>query len=620
MSKRSIPFYERHVDKVLFTLAGVALVGVFVWQFATPVRIDVDSRSVPIGEVGPLISQEARTLDQLMSSPPSFAVPGPAPRVAEPDALLASTSEAPPLNTLAVGYGDRALDAIDLNLPGSTVEDAGRFATVQAPAPTGLIVGVFEGGLPVTMVDTTPGLESMLPDVAESSVAGLPARRLRDVRGVSVQATVDPTPLLDVLLGRGDFGVAPVPERWWRDRLEILDVELTRREVRADGRFSREALLPHLPGGFVLREELDDPMIEPVELRRLASRARNNLAAIRRPAMFDLASCSPWASPAELAAEADPAQARQRAEELRGEITDRVRTLAQVDRQLNQRDRTLADDERQRLEAQQERLTVEIDQLRTQLGQLGYVYNEGQQNIAPASPGSGRRSLAITDRAFPVEPSAPIMIWAHDLSAEPGRTYQYRLRVRVTNPYFGQGELLMEDQRSLADGPTLRSAATEWSTPIRMLGYEQFFVADASAAASVLPNDRFARPASVSVELYRFFSGCWRVATETFREGDSVTGTIVVDLLRRAGPTVAGAVAPEPVELGFAGRGVVLAVREQIGVRAVAGDEVVILATPDGELRSVDVAAQAGDRQRLILQGSAARGEEVGVPTPGGSG
>ncbi len=120
-----------------------------------------------------------------------------------------------------------------------------------------------------------------------------------------------------------------------------------------------------------------------------------------------------------------------------------------------------------------------------------------------------------------------VTLWAHDLSVVPGETYRYRATVRLINPFFASVASLGESQREIAEDLTVDSAPSAWSEPTKVLPETVIVVESASAASSaagIIRNNR--RPASASLQVYRFFYGYWRQAGADVNPGDRIRASV----------------------------------------------------------------------------------------------
>jgi len=120
-----------------------------------------------------------------------------------------------------------------------------------------------------------------------------------------------------------------------------------------------------------------------------------------------------------------------------------------------------------------------------------------------------------------------IRVWAHDTSAEPGRTYRYRLVVAVLNPLFQRRAVPPEQREANYDKIALapRPSPTEadgWSTPVRLAPALRFFMVGAR------PQDRQA-----TIQAWRLQGGRWHAGSFTQQAGDPMGGTATFVKLQR---------------------------------------------------------------------------------------
>lgn len=107
-------------------------------------------------------------------------------------------------------------------------------------------------------------------------------------------------------------------------------------------------------------------------------------------------------------------------------------------------------------------------------------------------------------------------IWAHDITAQPGMTYRYQVKVYVVNPLFQKRPLIEEQVAQHQNTLSLESQLSEWTDPIRTDQSKYFF------ADQINP-----LPLQASFVVYYLFDGQWRTHTFTRVEpGEAIGGTI----------------------------------------------------------------------------------------------
>ena len=114
--------------------------------------------------------------------------------------------------------------------------------------------------------------------------------------------------------------------------------------------------------------------------------------------------------------------------------------------------------------------------------------------------------------------SDEILVWGHDLSVEPGKTYRYRVTVSVYNPFFGKKRNLVESQQSLAEVFTLKSQPSDWSSPARIHPLRRVFITSASSTGGQYGLGR------ATAEVYRFYDGTQWVEKFSVQPGGAIGG------------------------------------------------------------------------------------------------
>lgn len=119
-------------------------------------------------------------------------------------------------------------------------------------------------------------------------------------------------------------------------------------------------------------------------------------------------------------------------------------------------------------------------------------------------------------------------IWRYDVTARPGKTYRYRMRVAVLNPFFNRHALLHKDQKDLADSVKIVGQPSNWSEPTTIPLMKHYFVMRASSGRA-------------EVEVWRISDGIWQNHKFTVMPGQRIgqiidkvdyrTGAILVDIL-----------------------------------------------------------------------------------------
>lgn len=142
-----------------------------------------------------------------------------------------------------------------------------------------------------------------------------------------------------------------------------------------------------------------------------------------------------------------------------------------------------------------------------------------------------RRQAYAQQMGLTLEPDVE-PLWANDLTAEPGQTYRYRVRVGVFNPYAGNPKALSEPTDAVK--VELLSDWSEWSMPVTVRPDVYMFLTKAAPDTG-----------TATLEMYKWTKGKWVRATKEFTVGEPIrfderetgpvdTGLTVVDVVSAA--------------------------------------------------------------------------------------
>ena len=138
----------------------------------------------------------------------------------------------------------------------------------------------------------------------------------------------------------------------------------------------------------------------------------------------------------------------------------------------------------------------------------------------------------------------PLLVWAHDDTAEPGKTYQYRIRIGVFNPITGK-DWFQKDQADYKNQLVLWSdysePTTEVSVPKRIYVFPMNVIADKDASNGTV---------GVQVEVAKYYLGQWRDFDFDVYPGE-VIGYEVEDVQEEDNQNVVDGYQPMMAELGL---------------------------------------------------------------------
>lgn len=529
MKLKGVGFFEAHIEKILLGLMVAVAAGVVVMQFAgSPNDVTVRGQTLPPARAFDPVERRAQEIDAQMSAtsvelPPvegrTQALAGLEDRVRERISVRPRIA--------ALGRGAEIDDAL---LSGQA-EDV-EYAVVRVPSPARPVVSSYAGTLDPAVVTDNEDL---------AAIVG-PAQPY-DIVTVSVETTFDGTALESAFRQAGPGEARALPFNWWSN-VQTFGLQLERQEQMADGSWGNTTVINGLPGQESIIELLQQEAASG-ELGRdqLASDTREafELAAdYRRPLPLRTVAGPEWKPPTvakqELAAFGG-ADKQQQAQRLFNQIDSDRRRLEGIETQIReigggqdggrdadrgprgprnpgadpadtpqQEDRRLTP-----LRRQKEQIERRVDEAEQEMIELGYDPETG----APIEA-AGFADTTVDRRLLE---DSQARLWAHDATAQPGKTYRYRTRLVINNPMFGREPVLLEKQHALAASPVMFSEPSPWSDAVVVAPTTAFFLTSANdgRGGALGPSEP-----SATVEVYTFYYGFYRRATLTLRPGDLV--------------------------------------------------------------------------------------------------
>lgn len=617
MNLKGISIIEQHVEKIVLGVSGLILLGVFAWQFVgNPNAVQIGSQKFSPEQAPDQVREMAKQVRGKLDAAVAPAIPEQPSVLGEVKRGLTSDAFDVRPVLLAGRSGSAAISTTPL--VNSSTQNGVIFAEFLPPAPASPAAAVHEGTI-----------DPVVPMLVKDAAKYLPAQQPLDLRSVSVQGTLSPKLIRDLLESRpSDAKISPVPATWWQARVELLDVELERETLQPDGSWGQLTSVPSFPGAFTLREKLQSDQTRPADLASILDGEKANREAIRRPAYWQTISGAPWTAPAlgvQASASLPDAVAR-KVREIKGKKDELNRIVTQIqnidrprggqpgapnpgapgggnppgggggpggaggggggggrDGRDGQASRGESDPHRYassnpnpsfdftgifasdelpsyftrdlwaqgggppkpgegggpgggnpppaatdrnatiklNLEKRRDQLSKDIEKLVEDLQTEGYT-------------AEGRR-IALTENAPFVEPlvsatestADTITVWAHDVTAQPGSTYRYRLVGWFTNPMFGNLAGLDDSQKPMAARPAIRSTPSEWTSNIVIAPRVQYAINSAKEAGQVgAGTAAIQTEASASGEIFEFYYGFWRSGTIDLKPGDRVAAAV----------------------------------------------------------------------------------------------
>ncbi len=532
MRIKGVSTFEQHVEKiVLISVSGIFLLVIALQLLVQPNTVTVGKGSAPPGRAYDPVASEAQKVRAKMLTtdftPPDLSA---ADLVGEFRKALGAPV-APDGVRMALGSPIQVEGAAQdiVRIDGNTP-----IAEITVPAPTRPVANSFWSTI-------DPMLAAGNPEIAKI----LPAAQPFDKVAVSCEMRFDGGALLRALQADPDSEAGPIralPLPWYRGVTEIIAVRLEREELTPTGEWTGLTEVPMPPGALNLQAEAEREARSQGDMGMWVGEARRLAEDVRRPLFYRTIAGEAWIPPSEarrMAAGAllpPEAQAEFRKLDLKGRDLENLRRALDRAKEPSKRagaapatgggemvrsnpragERESRDSEREEAtrqkkiadaEAKVKKATDEIGAIENTIRGMGFD-PETRMGVVMAEAARGETRGLLE--------SPGVRLWAHDMTAEPGKTYRYRARVGVNNPVFGRAASLRAEQQELARRPVLMGEPSEWSDPVEVMADQYFFITSASEA------DELAGAQSARAELYRMFYGFYRKGTAGLEPGDAV--------------------------------------------------------------------------------------------------
>lgn len=543
MRLKGINPLEQHAEKAFLGLFLVAGLGVLAWQFVGKENtVKVGKDDVRLADAYAKVDEERKRTDiRIRQASPDGLPPIDAAVAVKQLADFEAKYRGPvaPAPALAA-----ALDKGGLGLKGESpvARDLVALAEVQAPAPALPTAGAY-----MAAIDPT---EAKDPEVA----AVLPPAAPMDKAWVSVESVFDGAALRTALGADpdGDGPIRAMPKNWWDGSVFVLAVQMERQALKPDGTWTDAEPVKAMPGRAVVGDL--DKLNTATQIKEASRWSAERADEVRRPDFYAIQVGDTWAPPSErerrLGEEGDKAQRVKTKYQQRGE---KIRQRDALAKQLQGVGGAPAgggggggrpgggpgaggrpnppvppgpggggqpDDPRKRsLQASIDRLNGEIAKLESELRDLGEKVGDPAQAGGAGNPAQAPKPGAIEAALLD---NAGMRVWAHDVFVERGKTYRYRVRLALNNPYFGHGAAMLPAQAALASKGVWYTPTSEWSAPVCVDPETYLFFTSAT------PDDPGTRIASARAEVYQFRWGYWRKGQATLEPGDSVSTEVRV--------------------------------------------------------------------------------------------
>ncbi len=597
MKTKGITIWEKHAEKIVLGMAFVAAGALTAMQFiGEPNAVSTNAGDVAPSEIDGLLQARAEDLLAKLRDDAPAGVVLPFPKLGFDDLLAQrnlSLSPGPVLppfqialapSVVGVGLGKN----LDLHVP-------------RLKAPDQVAVGQYVDALVDGIVERFPELQEYFePDGPH------------DLIFATVRARFDLADLREQFRGKdGDADAATIPSSWYNNRPEHLVDVIVEREELQDGHWTDLRTIDPIPGQTSVREDIAGDLYVEVRddvLGRLSG-PEFQLAVIQPP--FYPTKGEDWSIPQWSdgdAADDREAMIKKFRRNLQLFYADRDHLVGELEDAGGSVDDDKEDDRRGGRDSGKRAPPGSGKRAPPGSGGSGFggqpggdTGKRGDRDDTPAKDNQRRqkklkrqimrvdvriRSTRTDLRELGIDPDAveivadpfaaldgdEILVWGHDITVKPGRTYRYRVTVSVYNPFFGKKRSLVQDQQSLAEDFTLNSEPSDWAPPVHIHPLQRVFI---TSAASGGGQHGFGR---ATAEVYIFHDGTQWVEKFFVRPGMAIGG---VKKVKRADDD-------QDIEIDFTTSLFVLDIVEEVASRDARGRRDLIRGQSRVLLRDLD--------------------------------
>jgi hypothetical protein len=528
MKLKGINPFEQHVEQiVLVAVSGIFLVVIAAQFLIEPNRIKVgNGQPVSPGKAFADAQARAQMLDgkiKVGAAPEDVSIPEV--KLAEQvrEQLAGPVAAQARLET-PLGPGMQLREVHETPIGGNE-----QLAAVTLPAPSHPAARAFRGTIDPTEPANNPALAALLPK-----------QQPMDKAAVSVEASFSGQALRDAL-GAAAQGGKPMPANWWANRTAILAVRLEREELAGEDNWTNATEIPPAPGR-IDGVERAKTLTGTQDMDDLVAELRGAEDEVLRAPYYRIIAGQAWVAPSEqpVLAASTPREITNLVQDLKRARTQHENTARQLE-DLNKAPSRQApgaggggggkgrgaagagapagdpkDADRKRYQGMLDNLQKRIDGDIAKLKEKGYDEN-GQPLKKEVAPPVDPNQPQNKARGLLDQPA--IRVWAHDLTAEAGKTYRYRVKLAINNPAFGRAAALIDNQKNLAKESTLWTQPSEWTVPVSVPADRYYFITSATETNNL-------GPARASAEMYQFFYGYYRKGVVSMEPGDPLMAKV----------------------------------------------------------------------------------------------
>jgi len=522
-AKGSLSFIELHIEKIVLGVAGLITLAVIVYCLIGTNKVEFAGQKIGPGQVDDVIAARAAELKRALdrAEPKTAAVPDYAQQLRrqfESGIFAPDPNGAPPVpRTLRVAtlFGSPTPPLKETERPEEKVE------LVKVLSPT-------------TPVART-GISMVRPRAPVLGTAGRePGEREAPEEQAVERSWVSLAAYFPKEAQKREMTAAGYPA--WRARVFVVGVDVQRQVLLPNGQFSEWEDVE--PSRAMPRLEIPTPVIDERTGELLNARAleealtivRANQPLLMQPPFYPVDAGDEWKIPplpgheeatttsaepekpdprAEIRRKLREAQERERRKDWDG--AEKLATEVRDDPRATPADKQAAEQILERIKKKrpsQEPTTPPPGRPpRPPRPEPTPTPGPGEApTTKPAEPPTGEADLVVDPASADRDPA----VWFHDDTVEPGKTYRYRMRVKIWNRYVGRRTALRNPE--YASQTVLVGDWSLPSDPIIVAPKTHFFVRDQKSVD----------PPVATLDVFTWFGGRWHRESFDVRVGDTI--------------------------------------------------------------------------------------------------
>ena len=516
MTTKGTSVWEQYVEHVVLAIAIIVMAW-FAWSaFGTKIESRVGRRTLTTATV------DGELLQAAIELAPNFEDGEPSPlEITLPDPLgnrfTARLSQSISPSQRVVFPRVDLTSEIDVNQ--NVVSELRMYVQPNISAPEDIRMHQWFG--------TVAQSEMNRVDELSESIDGPP----NDTSWIQIAAKFDVDSVMESFSLSSD-DAEPIPGQWYNNGIDIFDVVIERQTL-LENEWSAPEVVDVLPGHLTYRSKLAEGSVDSMEMDSIISNLRGgSQAEITTPDFYPLKGISPkntgapwsWDGFTQIEdfneEEDGTAEVKKSISRIEGRISKQEKLINRIIENIDDAQRGGggrgpmggggggAGDKEKKLD----RLQKQLERAEEKLSEYHEEKKVLEEDLAAIEQGQ-----EVVEAGM----GGDVWVWGHDLTAQTGEKYRYRMTIQLANPFFGHKPSLFPQQVSLAKDVTVASETSKWTDVIEMQKSKQWFVTGSKKSGGGIARDRF-NPGHISVELFEFSDGSWNNNSLTIQVGQPI--------------------------------------------------------------------------------------------------